>query len=229
MFSKITGLTRPPRDVENVPAFTIGGPVVLPHLYDGHNKTFFFAGGQWDREFGKATFTITVPTDTGVSVLQSLAASCPNAALYLKALGSLRGVANQSNIGIAAPAGSTTCNGNLRTGQNVQVGQVSRVEAASTLDNNHQIRVDHIVSEKQTLSFRWLWDSNNSTPGFNNLPGFDNANTSDAIHAGFSDTYVISSRMTNEFRFNYGRIGIKSRWRLLTHSTPRLPTIPDLA
>jgi hypothetical protein len=22
--------------------FTIGGPVVIPHLYDGHNKTFFF-------------------------------------------------------------------------------------------------------------------------------------------------------------------------------------------
>src|SRR5690349_9897924 len=34
---------------ENLPAFTIGGPVVIPHLYDGRNKTFFFAGAQWDR------------------------------------------------------------------------------------------------------------------------------------------------------------------------------------
>jgi hypothetical protein len=204
---KITGLKTPPRDIENVPAFSIGGPVVIPHIYDGHNKTFFFGGAQWDREFGNASFTITVPTDAGVTTLQSLAASCPNAALYLKALGSLRGVSSASNISIAAPAGSTTCNGSLRTGQNVQVGQVSRVSANAVLDNNDQVRVDHIVSDKQTLSFRWLWDRSSFNPGFNNLPGFDNSNAGVAVQAGFADTYVISPRMTNEFRFNYGRLG----------------------
>jgi len=30
---------------ENIPAFTIGGPVYIPHLYDGHDKTFFFGAG----------------------------------------------------------------------------------------------------------------------------------------------------------------------------------------
>ena len=204
---KVNGLKTPPRDIENIPAFSIGGPVVIPHLYNGHNKTFFFGGAQWDREFGKATFTLTEPTEAGVSVLQSLASSCPNAALYLKVLGSLRGAANPSNISIAAPAGSTTCNGSLRAGQNVQVGQLSRVAANAILDNNHQIRVDHIVSDKQNMSFRWLWDRNSTNPGFNNLPGFDNTIAGIAVQAGFSDTYVISPRMTNEFRFNYGRLG----------------------
>ena len=27
---------------ENIPAFTIGGPVMIPHLYNGRDKTFFF-------------------------------------------------------------------------------------------------------------------------------------------------------------------------------------------
>ncbi|PYY23191.1 MAG: hypothetical protein DMG62_08805 [Acidobacteria bacterium] len=42
---KVGGLTRPPRNVHNIPWFSIGGPVVLPHLYDGRSKTFFFARG----------------------------------------------------------------------------------------------------------------------------------------------------------------------------------------
>jgi carboxypeptidase family protein len=29
--------------------FTLGGPVVIPHVYDGHNKTFFFTNFDWTR------------------------------------------------------------------------------------------------------------------------------------------------------------------------------------
>jgi len=30
-------------------AFTIGGPVVIPKIYNGRNKTFFFANVDWNR------------------------------------------------------------------------------------------------------------------------------------------------------------------------------------
>ena len=204
---KIGGLKRPPRDVHNVPWFSIGGPIVIPHIYNGHSKTFFFAAGQWDRDVGKATFNVRVPTAAGISVLQSLAPSCPNVALYLKVLNGITGASSLSNISIAAPAGATTCNGNVRTGQVVQTGLFTRVAPNLALDNNHQVRVDHVASDKQTMSFRWLYDSNISSPGFNNLPGFDNGFNGITLGGTFSDTYVISPRMTNEFRFNYGRIG----------------------
>lgn len=204
---RIAGLTRPPRDIHNVPWFSIGGPIVIPHIYNGHDKTFFFAAGQWDRDVGKATTNVRVPTAAGLAVLTPLAASCPNVALYLKVLNGITGTASPSNISIAAPAGATTCNGNTRAGQVVQTGLFSRVEPNLALDNNHQIRVDHVASDKQNLSFRWLYDSNISSPGFNNLPGFDNGFTGITLGGTFADTYVINSRMTNEFRFNYGRIG----------------------
>lgn len=208
---KTGGLTSPPREVENIPDFTIGGPVVIPHIYNGHDKTFFFAAAQWDRLFGNVTSTnpLTLPTDAGVATLQGLAGQCPNAALYLQALGSLRGNPNSSpgSIDLSVPDPTGTCTNSTRTGLSLATGLFIRQESSSSLDNNHLVRIDHRVSDKQNMSFRWLYDSLVSSPSLNNLPGFDNAFTGKTMTGSFADTYVINARWTNEFRFNYGRIG----------------------
>ncbi len=48
---------------QNEGGFTIGGPVVLPRLYDGHNKTFFFASlGLFYSRQGAGGPLMTVPT-----------------------------------------------------------------------------------------------------------------------------------------------------------------------
>src|SRR5579859_1778320 len=128
---------------ENIPAFTIGGPVYIPHVYDGHSKTFFFAAGQWDRfSSGGVQQTFIVPTDAGVATLQPLAATCPNAALDLGLIGAERGspTSGASNIDISLPAkvASSSCGGGARTGQTVQVGNFVRSVPSLSLDNNHQ-------------------------------------------------------------------------------------------
>ncbi|HWB96496.1 MAG TPA: TonB-dependent receptor, partial [Bryobacteraceae bacterium] len=43
--------------------FTLGGPVLVPKLYNGKNKTFFFVGYEGLRERSFSSFTGTVPTD----------------------------------------------------------------------------------------------------------------------------------------------------------------------
>lgn len=208
---KINGLASPPRVVENDPDFTIGGPVVISHLYNGHDRTFFFAAAQWDRIFGNVTSNtpLRLPTDAGVATLQALATQCPNAALYLQALGSLRGNPNvtPSNISLAVPSATGTCDNSTRTGMTLATGLFIRQASASTLDNNHQIRIDHKASNKQNMSFRWLYDNTNASPTLNNLPGFDNGFTGRTMTGSFADTYMIKPTWTNEFRFNYGRIG----------------------
>lgn len=203
------GRTRPPRAVENIPDFTFGGPVIIPGLYHGRNKTFFFTSAQWDRLFGATTLNIRAPDDAGVALLQSLAASCPNAALYLKALGSVRGnpASSPTSINLAVPSAAGTCNGTNRAGMVLTTGLFGRSAAQSALDNNHLVRVDHSPSEKQTMSFRWLYDSNVSSPFLNNLPGFDRNFNGTTMNGLFTDTYMINPRWTNEFRFDYGRIG----------------------
>lgn len=42
---------------------TVGGPVVIPHLYNGHDHTFFFFAYQGTRRVQGSSFIGTVPTD----------------------------------------------------------------------------------------------------------------------------------------------------------------------
>ena len=211
---RLGGLAHPAKFVDNTPDFTVGGPVYIPHLYDGRNKTFFFGAAQWDRFFSSAETTLSnVPTPAGVSVLQALSSSCPNVASFLQALGGLRGdptgfgnPAQVRNISIALTSG-TGCDGTNRAGQLVQVGPANRQASQSSLDNNHLVRIDQVVSSKQTMSFRWLYDSTTSGPFFNNFPGFDRGFSGRTFTGAFTDTYIFSPRWVNEFRFNYGRIG----------------------
>src|SRR2546425_233948 len=50
------------RERRNDYGFTLGGPVMMKKLYDGHNKTFFFFNFEQFRETTINNFPITVPT-----------------------------------------------------------------------------------------------------------------------------------------------------------------------
>jgi Carboxypeptidase regulatory-like domain/TonB dependent receptor len=54
--------TAKPELRQNQFGFTIGGPVLIPHLYDGHNKTFFFGDYQGTRIAQQSLENPTVPT-----------------------------------------------------------------------------------------------------------------------------------------------------------------------
>ena len=151
---------------ENIPAFTIGGPVFIPHLYNGRDKTFFFGAGQWDRFSQNSTTTFgALPTAAGVATLQALAGACPNVATFLGLLGPSRG-----SPSAPAPASSSRSPCPRRwlpplravvarvPVSLVQVGQFVRNNPEIILDNNHLIRIDHAASQKQNLMFRWLYD-----------------------------------------------------------------------
>ena len=200
---------------ENIPAFTFGGPVYIPGLYDGRNKTFFFVGAQWDRFSAGAGTTVfsNVPTPAGVAILQSLAPTCPNVGLYLKALNGITSpTGTPTSISIAIPsatfATTGSCTGTPRTGVTVPFGPANRVFDSIQLNNNNQVRIDHNASSRQFMSFRWHWNHTDfgqsaSTVGIS--PLFDATDIEKQLSGSFSDTYVISPTMTNEFRFNYGR------------------------
>src|SRR6201996_6598530 len=69
---------RKPEYRQNQFGGTLGGPIVIPHLYDGHNKSFFFVDYEGTRIVQGKTFTATVPTAaeraSGFSNLQDLIA-----------------------------------------------------------------------------------------------------------------------------------------------------------
>jgi hypothetical protein len=57
-----SGKPEPPVNQENNYGFTLGGPVVLPHLYHGRNRTFFHFSADWFRQNQAQTSPGTVPT-----------------------------------------------------------------------------------------------------------------------------------------------------------------------
>jgi hypothetical protein len=53
---------KPPVDHENNYGFSIAGPIRIPHLYDGRNKTFGHYSQEWYKQNSENTSTGTVPT-----------------------------------------------------------------------------------------------------------------------------------------------------------------------
>ena len=52
----------PPTDHENNYGFSIGGPIRIPHVYDGRNKTFGHYSQEWYKQNNEDTDLPTVPT-----------------------------------------------------------------------------------------------------------------------------------------------------------------------
>lgn len=61
--SNRAGLTEKPSFKRNQFGLTSGGPLVIPKIYDGHNRTFWFFAYEGLRQRSLRAFTGTVPTD----------------------------------------------------------------------------------------------------------------------------------------------------------------------
>src|ERR1019366_7982088 len=60
-FANLHGQPRPNSPFRDF-AFSLGGPIIIPKLYNGRNKTFFFASDEAYRETDGSTTTLAVPT-----------------------------------------------------------------------------------------------------------------------------------------------------------------------
>ena len=60
-FANLHGQPRPNSPFKDF-AFSLGGPIVIPKLYNGRNRTFFFASDEAYRETDGSTTTLAVPT-----------------------------------------------------------------------------------------------------------------------------------------------------------------------
>jgi hypothetical protein len=218
---------------ENIPAFTVGGPVLIPHIYNGHDKTFFFGAGQFDRyEANASGAAYNIPTASGFATLQAMAASCPNVATYLALLGSARGSSGtgSSNPSIALPAGlaSTSCFGGARTGQTVEIGQFIRNVGEISKDNNYLARIDHVASQKQNMMFRFLYDNTSDNIGgvIGLNPNFDIPFAGKTFGFNFNHIYAFTNSFVNEFRLGYSRANIGF---FLPNPTGIASTTPDIS
>ena len=171
----------------NTFGFSLGGPVTFPHLYDGHNRTFFFADYEGNRRSTATLQQFLVPsaadrtgnlTDLGGPVIAPSAINATAKALL-------------SYIPLPNANGGAVYNY-----ENFQPTP-SRTDGAD-------LRIDQTIGSKQSLYARF--SRKNITEDVANpfLP--DDA---DSVHNRsllVSDTYTITPKLLNEFRYGFTNV-----------------------
>ena len=176
---------------------TLGGPIWVPKLYDGHNKTFFFLSYQGTvTKRAPIANSIVVPTQAQRNGVFTKTIKDPST-----------GLAYPNNT-IPATQFNALSQQVLRfvplpsSGNNVFV-------APPNNDDDHQVlvRIDHQVNANNRLSGRF-WNSQASAPGFLNPVNYLETVTAHTwLNRSFTitDTHVFGPTLTNEILFGFNR------------------------
>lgn len=175
----------------NTFGFSLSGPIVIPHLYDGHSKTFFFADYEGNRRSTAVFQQYVVPTVAdrsgnlsdigGLTIPSTQISQTAKALLAYYPLPNVAGATNQT-----------------------QAINYQNFQATPARTDGADIRVDQTISSKQSAYARF--SRKNITTDFANLflP-----NDSDSIHNRsllISHTYTITPRLLNEFRYGFTNV-----------------------
>jgi hypothetical protein len=194
----------------------VGGPVLIPKLYNGRNRTFFFADYQGTRQNTSAGTTVT---DVPPAALRNGDFSSVKTAIYDP---STRRV-GPSGVVIATPfPGNIIPQNQLNKTSTAVAGLVPLPNFGapgalarnffyqpSQFSNTDQgdVRVDQTLSANNNFYARFSI-SENSKPAVGSFPGFIGGGTSsidDGVQAVLSDVHIFSPTLVNEFRFGYVR------------------------
>ena len=206
---------------QNQFGFSVGGPIVIPKVYNGRNKTFFFADYQGTRIRSSETFLASVPT---------LAWRNGDFSGFQPIFDPKSTVVN--------PDGSVTRqpfpNNQIPVQQFDAVGKrlidlfpapnVAGSVASSGVANNYlsnptspddtdqfDIRIDHQISDSDSIFGRVSFSDRTLTPPGAIPPPLDAASFSsgnflnNARSAVISETHIFTPRIVNEIRLGYNR------------------------
>ncbi|SFR99914.1 TonB-dependent Receptor Plug Domain [Granulicella pectinivorans] len=206
----------PPRLNRNQFGGNIGGPVWIPHIYNGHDKTFFFFNAETGYGLLGATPQQATVPDASVraGILDSSIFAGPlvngvptTLAVSDPYTGNAYHIGDKINLDpksaiLLRP--TITPNPTLAIAPNAANATNYYTTPIKTLNYQHQYlgRVDHNLTKHDTLSGHYIYDETYS----NGAPFFGNDNdNNDAItkHYVVAWTHVFSDAIVNDFR--YGR------------------------
>jgi hypothetical protein len=183
---------------------TIGGPIVIPHLYNGKDKTFFFFGYQQtqirDIANGKVAF---LPTPAELSGnFSSSSGQIVNPTTGIPYAGNQIDPATYNSASLAFLKYLPLSSANPSTGQ-----VVYGLPQSQSL-NEYEARGDHNFGSKDHLLLRYYLNK------YNNNPFLDQSNYLSAIsssqiyshNAIIGETHIFSPNMLNDFRLSFSRV-----------------------
>ena len=207
---------------------SIGGPVVIPHLYNGHDRTFFFFDYEGNRRRTSQAEQYTVPSvQDRAGNLSDIASTFP----ILNAPSAANPVPINPNCPLNQPCLVNPATGSLTTGQpfaNYQFTTAISPFATALLSKyyplpnlaapvggvNYQalvpipsntdgfdVRIDQVIASKQQVYARF--NRKNLTVNVVNPLLPNDVDTEHDRSFLVSHNYVISSRLLNEFRYGF--------------------------
>jgi hypothetical protein len=185
-FNKLTPPTasnaRPPLRYNDY-GFTLGGPVVIPHVYNGKDKTFFFYSQEFRRVITYTTATAYVPTagelagdfsnttypnytnSTGTTTGATAVCSTPACTSYVQTLPttaiSPTAQAYINNIYSKLPAPPSTADIAAGLDPHTLINNIRN----KFNDNQELLRIDEALNPKTNIFYRYLHDDLPSREG----------------------------------------------------------------
>lgn len=160
--------------------FTVGGPVLLPGVYNGKNRTFFFASYE------------------GLRLIQpviSAASRVPSLEARQRATGMVKSLLEAYPLPVAAPLASAP----LETPYVAGFSNPSRLNATG-------VRLDHSFSQRVSVFGRVQYaPSENRERGRYATPSFVAVLPGKTEMVTVGSTMVVTNTVTNDLRFNWSR------------------------
>jgi hypothetical protein len=208
---------------------TIGGPVVLPHFYDGRGKTHFFFSEEVRLETDPYAYRQAVPSfaerngdfsdvcpANGGALTRTQYPDCPQSGNTGTALtpfpgNSLRGSGTLNRNALAILGTGIIPFPNATSGCNSTTGSCYNTDVSlPTYWREELFRIDHALSQKVQLGFRYIhdeWDETTPVPqyGFvqNSVPTIQNRFYGPGTSLAGRLTSSLSSTLLNEVVAGY--------------------------
>jgi trimeric autotransporter adhesin len=199
----------------------LGGPLVIPHIYHGEDRTFFFVN--YELSYGQNALDSfsTVPTEVERDGVFSNAIYCPSANPYSTstALGSALQADCPSPGTLLNPGGAIPQNimTNLPTAVTGLLNYIPLPNVPGAVTQNYHFqqlvpaatnsvnfRVLHTISQKLNASIVYNIRQNN-TQGFQNFPGFESNQSSRGQAVTLGLTANVSRTFIHDSRFYFTR------------------------
>jgi hypothetical protein len=179
---------------------TLGGPVWLPKLYDGHDKTFFFVSYQ-------GTLERRAPTSSNIVVPTAAQRNGDFSGLKTNLKDPFTGGLYPGNV---IPASDINPISQKILQYVPTPASGNRISVAPpNNDDDHQVlvRLDHQISSANRISGRF-WNSKATTPAYLNSQNYLEQNTGRLWlnrSASINDTHIFGPRLLNEALFSFNR------------------------
>ena len=186
---------------------SVSGPVNIPKLYKGKDRTFFFVDYEGNRRRSAVPQQFSVPT---ASMRAGDTTSLPGGSVIDPSTG-LPFPGGQIPASRINPVATSLLNNyiplpNFNAGGDTNAN-LRRLQPAPADINGYDLRIDQVINDKQQLYGRWTWKNVDTTIPNQILPSDKDHETDRNLIV--SHNYAIRPTLLNELRFGYTSFALR--------------------